>query len=92
MRAVILLSLKVIGMFGKRKKIGTSLGSRKSGNRILRLLRSDKSYAVSHDYQEVKEQENGFEGSWKEMRNALLEAESHRAQALQMWEQSKRFC
>jgi len=69
-------------MFGKRNKIRTDLEAKKSENRILRLLRSDKSCAVSCDYQEGKEQENGFEGSWKEMRNAMLEAECNKALAL----------
>ena len=77
-----LLSLEVIGMFGKRNKIVTDLEAKKSENRILRLLRSDKNHAVFDDCQEGIEQENGFEGSLKEMRNAMLEAERNKALAL----------
>jgi len=77
-----LLSLEVIGMFGKRNKIVTDLEAKKSENRILRLLRSDKNHTAFDDCQEGIEQENGFEGSLKEMRNAMLEAERNKALAL----------
>jgi len=84
------LSQEVIGMFKKRNKIGSSLGAGKSENRILRLLRSDKSFAVSLDSLEGRDQQNGFEGSWKEIGSPLLEAECKRAQALLSLQQNAR--
>lgn len=75
-------------MLKRRNKIGTDLGAGKSENRILRLLRSDKGFAGSLDSLEGRDQENGFEGSWKEIRNALLEAEAQRNQLLLRWQQN----
>jgi hypothetical protein len=83
-----LLFVEVIGMLKRRNKIEPSLGSEKSENRIRRLLRSDKSFAVSLESSEGRDQESGFEGPWEDARNALLDTECKRAQALLRWQQN----
>jgi len=85
-----LLSVEVTGMLKRRNKVDPSLGSGKSENRILRLLRSHGGFAVSLESLEEGDQENGFEGSWKQTRNTLLEAECQRNQLLLRWQQSNR--
>jgi hypothetical protein len=80
-------------MFKKRNKIGSSLGERKSENRVLRLLRLDKGFATSLVGLEGKDQESVCEDYQKEIRNTMLEMEFRKAQALMAWQQNRqRFC
>lgn len=88
-----LISVEVIGMLKRKGKIGTSFEVGKSENRIVRMLRLHRGLGVPLDGQEGRDQESGFEGSWEETRNALLEAERSKANAVLRFQQNnQRFC
>jgi len=79
-------------MFKKRNENRSSLGARKSENRILRLLRSDKGFATSLVGLEGKDQESVYEDNQK-VRNTMLEMEFKKAHALMAYQQNRqRFC
>jgi len=78
-------------MFKKRDKIESNVGVRKSENRILRMLRLGRGFTSSPVGLEEKDQENAWAISLEENRNALLEAEGNKAQALLALQQKQRF-
>jgi len=80
-------------MFKNRRKNGNGLGEGKSENHILRMLRLHKGFANSLTSLEERDQEGVCEGYQIEIRNAMLEMEFRKAQALMAWQQNRQsFC
>jgi hypothetical protein len=79
-------------MFTRKKKSGSNPGVIKSENSLLRLLRSDTGFQASLISLERKDQEDAYNGSQKEIRNAMLEVEYKKAKAIMMMQQHQNFC
>jgi hypothetical protein len=82
--------MEVIGMF-KNGKIGSKLGVAKSEKRKLRMLRSDQAFQASLVSVAEIDQENVCEGSQKDIRTSMLEAEYKKAKALMAFQNNRRF-
>jgi len=82
----------VVGMFSRKKKIGSNSGVIKPENRLLRLLRSDIGFQDSLISLERKDQEDAYNGYQKEIRNAMLEAEYEKNRAIMMMQQHRICC
>jgi len=78
-------------MFTRKKKIGSDLGVAKSGNRLLRLLRSDMGSQASLMSSAKAEREDAYGEAQKEITNAMLEAEYERAKAVMATQQHRNF-
>jgi hypothetical protein len=81
---------EVMGMF-KKTKIGTSLGVWELEERKLRMLRLDQAVQAPVMNVEETDQENVCEDSRKDIRAAMLEAESKKAEALVAFQNNRRF-
>jgi hypothetical protein len=79
-------------MFTRKKKIGNNSGVIKPENRLLRLLRSDTGFQAFLINLERTNQEDAYNESQKEIRNAMLEAEYKKAKAIMMMQQHQNFC
>jgi hypothetical protein len=79
-------------MFTRKKKIGSNSGVIKPENRLLRLLRSDTGFQAFLINLERTNQEDAYNESWKEIRNAMLEAEYKKAKAIMTMQQHRNFC
>jgi hypothetical protein len=82
--------MEVIGMF-KNGKIGSKLGVGESEKGKLEMLRSDQAFKDSLISVEGMDQENVCEGSRKDIRTAMLEAEYKKAKALMAFQNNRRF-
>ena len=79
-------------MFTRKRKIGSNSGVIKPENRLLRLLRSDTGFQAFLINLERTNQEDAYNESWKEIRNAMLEAEYKKAKAIMTMQQHRNFC
>ncbi|MFZ0965732.1 MAG: hypothetical protein WAN82_03800 [Candidatus Bathyarchaeia archaeon] len=79
-------------MFTRKKKSGSNSGVIKSENSLLRLIRSDTGFQAFLISLERKDQEDAYNGSQKEIRNAMLEVEYKKAKAIMMMQQHRNFC
>jgi len=79
-------------MFTGKKKIERNLDVVKPENRLLRLLRSNDCLHISLPNVEREDQEDAFDGSQKQIQNAMLEAEYQKAKAITATQQSRSFC
>jgi len=75
----------------KNGKTGSKLGVGESEKRKLRMLRSDQAFQASLISVEGIDQENVCEGSRKDIRTAMLEAEYKKAKALVAFQNNRRF-
>lgn len=75
----------------KNAKIGSKLGIEEPEKHKLRMLRSDHAFQVSPISVDGKDQENVCEGSRKDIRTAMLEAEYKKAKTLVAFQNNRRF-
>ncbi len=81
----------MIGIFKFKKKVDSNLGIIRPANRIMRLLRLDKSFTTSIVDLVDEYQENVSEDYRREIKNAILQVEYMKTQATMMVMQNRRF-
>jgi hypothetical protein len=79
-------------MFKNKKKIGSNSGVIKPESRLLRLFRSGTGFQASLISLERKDQEDAYNESQKEIRNAMLGAECKKAEAIMTMQQHRNSC
>jgi hypothetical protein len=83
---------EVVGMFSRRKTLANNSGTTKPENRLLRLLESSTGFSASLTSLEKADQEDDYYAcGQKEIKNAMLEAECKKAEAVQAIQQYRRF-
>jgi len=78
-------------MYKTKEKNESSLNTKRSENRFLRVFRSVKSFQASPLSLERTDQEDVYTGSHEKIRNVMLEAEYQRAKAIMAWQENQRF-
>jgi len=78
-------------MSAGRKKVKSNLEVAKSGNRLLRLLGLDAGFQAPILCLEKTEEKSVYNDGWREVRNAIIEAEYRKAKAIMAMQQHRNF-
>jgi hypothetical protein len=89
MKATCIHSKEVAEMFARRKKVDSGLISTKTGNRLLRMLRSEEGFQAPLAGLERRDEEDVCCGFEQEVRKAMLDFECKKSNAIMAMQRSQ---